>query len=305
VPFSKNNRMNFMSSPNKTNKAKAIVGAGFLLTSLLLANPSQASLLYSVTSVEPSSNYYWSVGYNIDNAGLVTGMYSSDFSDGWTQHWFSSNGSTFTDLGQSFDWSSFGRTVNNAGQTTGYFQTASGEEHAFISNGSTKTDLGTLGGFFSWGTAINDAGQVVGGAYIAGDMAHYAFISNGSTMTSLGALAGDMVSVAYDINNAGQVVGTGLRPDFSTHDAFVIDNNIMLDLNTLLDSSGIGWTIRQAWSINDLGQITGQGSYNGHEQAMILTPVATSSVPTPAAFWMIGSGLLGLMRVNARKKVSA
>ena len=52
----------------------------------------------------------------------------------------------------------------------------------------------------------------------------------------------------------------------------------MLDLNSLIDPAS-GWVVTRANAINDRGQITGVGRFNGgFEVAVLLTPV-----PEPSA----------------------
>jgi len=46
----------------------------------------------------------------------------------------------------------------------------------------------------------------------------------------------------------------------------------MRDLNSLIPANS-GWTLINANSINNVGQITGYGSRNGHNHAFVLTPV--------------------------------
>ena len=52
--------------------------------------------------------------------------------------------------------------VNDAGQVTGYSETADGQIHAFVYADGKLTDLGGLGGSGSLGAAINDRGEVTG-----------------------------------------------------------------------------------------------------------------------------------------------
>jgi hypothetical protein len=48
----------------------------------------------------------------------------------------------------------------------------------------------------------------------------------------------------------------------------------MRDLNTLLDASGIGWSLREAFAINNAGQIVGLGrNPAGQDRGFLLTPV--------------------------------
>ncbi len=70
----------------------------------------------------------------------------------------------------------------------------------------------------------------------------------------------------------------------------------MTDLTDLLPS-GPGWVLSVVTAINDLGQIVGSGSINGASHAFLLTP----TVPVPAAVWLLGSGMAGVLGLVRRK----
>ncbi len=50
----------------------------------------------------------------------------------------------------------------------------------------------------------------------------------------------------------------------------------MIDLNTLIDPAS-GWILTSARDINDAGQITGTGLFDGQPRAFLLTPVPEPS----------------------------
>jgi probable HAF family extracellular repeat protein len=209
----------------------------------------------------------WSRGVAINAAGQVTGTASLPDGSGRA---FRSDGTTMTDLGTLGGLWSSGQAINAAGQVTGVSQLSDGWYHAFRSDGTTMTDLGTLGGFWSGGRAINEAGQVTGASHLS-DGTYHAFRSDGTTMTDLGTLGGSW-SEGVAINAAGQVTGWARSSDGSSR-AFVANPGAeMLDLNTLIPA-GTGWTLLSGAAINDAGQITGVGIFNGMSRAFLLTPV--------------------------------
>ncbi len=98
-------------------------------------------------------------------------------------------------------------------------------------------------------------------------------------MTDLGTLGGS--SIAWAINNNGQIVGAFSRN--GSDRAFIYENGSMFDLNTLLPAN-FGWTLQDAYGINDLGQIIAYGiSPNGTYQGFLLSPVPIPECGTVSA----------------------
>src|SRR5205823_2426283 len=111
-------------------------------------------------------------------------------------------------------------------------------------------------------------------------------------------------SIAYDINSTGHVVGTselvsGASRAFIWHDDDgdgVADPGEMKDLNTLTPP-GSNWTLQEARSINDRGQIVGFGIFQpdpnqpGQTHAFLLTPVSGAGLPPSTVSSVSGSGV--------------
>ncbi|HUO11109.1 MAG TPA: hypothetical protein VM008_22605 [Phycisphaerae bacterium] len=191
---------------------------------------------------------------------------------------------------------SFANGINDLGQVVGHADFAPGYDHrAFLYANGVLTDLGTLGGPISSATAINNAGQIAGFASTAA-YAHrspdgtgvgappiHAFLDSNDIMIDLGTLGGDD-SEAYALNNLGQVVGySEIIPGKYDQHAFLYFDGTMVDLNTLIDPAS-GWVLEEATGINNVGQITGNGTLNGQPQAFLLTPTSSGSsaiIPTP------------------------
>jgi probable HAF family extracellular repeat protein len=186
----------------------------------------------------------------------------------------------FWDDGKMVDVGNFGGTFsfvsgfNNRGQMTGTMNLPGDlTNHPFLWDCGVLTDLGTLGGDNGVPNAINDAGEVVG---FAGNQENQAlaFLWKHGVMISLGTLDGDQDSAAHSINAKGQVVGeSSLDLSFTSVQAFLWENGgPMIDLNTLIPP-GSGMKLVDAVSINDRGEIDGDGVLpNGERHTVVLIP---------------------------------
>jgi probable HAF family extracellular repeat protein len=148
--------------------------------------------------------------------------------------------------------------------------------HAVLWNeDGTPHDLGNLGGTNNVANSINNRGDVVGTALSAKDGTIHAFLWTEDTgMQDLGAFPGAVATVApccKTINDAGEVVGFAID-GMGNFTALVWQNKVPVDLNTLVPA-GSSWYLQNACSINDAGQIAGQGLINGEVHAFLATPI--------------------------------
>jgi probable HAF family extracellular repeat protein len=225
-----------------------------------------------------------SYGQSINDAGQIVG--SADTAGG-RRAFLYSNGA-MQDLGTLGGTFSEGTGINNAGQVVGISNTTGNFAlHAFLYGNGVMQDLGTLDGRSGSGSSgINNAGQVVGTSYTAGN-AYSPFLFSNGVMQDLGTLGGTW-GIGHAINDDGQVVGAANADGDAASRAFLYSNGVMQDLNALIPANS-GWFLAQAFGINDLGQITGVGVFNGQQQAFLATPV-----PLPGAVWLLLTGLAGL-----------
>ena len=171
--------------------------------------------------------------------------------------------------------------------------------HAFLWNGTAMIDLGTLPGLsstigeFSTARSINDEGQVAGYSDSSTGNDHATLWSGGS-IVDLGTLPGGRISFGYGINNAGQVVGTSQIANNSFFHAFLWNGTTMIDLNSVLSTSGLGWTLDDAFGINNLGQIVGDGiTPLGQYDEFLLTPCNSSCIAPPPPCDTCNAGVPG------------
>ena len=147
--------------------------------------------------------------------------------------------------------------------------------HAFLWNGSTMKDLGTLsGGITSMANAINSLGIIVGQSDGILTLGHWHAVqwNTYGKIRDLGVLKGGTYSVAFGVNDSDVVVGYGNIWNNAAHAMIWTPAHGMRDLNSLIPANS-GWTLINANAINNVGQITGYGSHNGHNHAFVLTPV--------------------------------
>jgi probable HAF family extracellular repeat protein len=137
--------------------------------------------------------------------------------------------------------------LNDAGQVTGYSETADGELRGFIYSRGSLRDLGTLGGDGSLGSAINTLGQVAGFAVTPTGHTRAVVYSNGSII-DLALTGGD--SIGNDINNFGHVVGQRLGAD-GRNQAFAYIAGVTIDFRAPAGFDSYGT------AINDAGQVLG------------------------------------------------
>jgi probable HAF family extracellular repeat protein len=298
---------------NSTGGQQAFVSSGGVLTSLPLGSGTE-SYAYGINDAGTvvgntyvggqSHGTIWTgagatdLGANtyataINNAGEVAGGNGGAFVvvDGEVQ-------SLATLAG--IEWSAaYG--INNAGEVVGSGQLANGTFRGLIWNpdGSVAL-LGTLGGSSSEATGVNSSGEVVGFASLANGYVN-AFSTADGALIDLGTLGES--SYAYGINDSGEIVGYSYLADGDQH-AFLYYDGSMLDLNSLLPANS-GWVLEEALGINDAGQITGMGLYDGQLSAFLMTdppsgPGGITPVPEPGEGLAIAAGL-GMIALVRRR----
>lgn len=150
---------------------------------------------------------------------------------------------------------------------------------AFIwTEGETITGLGSLETEFvaqySEATDINDAGLIVGRSVT--DAGMRAFILDPGDPETPGLVPIPPLALtneAFAINNIGAVVGTSYGDGFQFGFVWSKERET-INLNTTLDSSGSGWTVLDAFDIDEFGRIVGRAQFSiGEPQAVLLTPL--------------------------------
>lgn len=259
------------SQGQSINKSGVVAGYAQLPPSGLGGYPPHPLSFYSAFIDSETMKAIGPVGgaaYAVNDLDEVVGVAGSAFLYG--------NGS-LTNLGSLGGTS--GQTqpeaINNAGQVVGYSYLPDGNFRGFLWADGVMTALGTLGGDWSQAYAINNSGVITGTAYTTGNVADHAFTctSPSAALKDLGTLGGT-ISVGTSINSSGVVVGYANTsdPNAIVYHAFIFSGSTMKDLNKLIPANS-GWTLSQANSINDSGEIVGYGIIDGNEHGFLLTPV--------------------------------
>ncbi|HZD93181.1 MAG TPA: hypothetical protein VE133_02945, partial [Candidatus Sulfotelmatobacter sp.] len=140
------------------------------------------------------------------------------------------------------------------------------------------TDIGLSSGF-AVAPALNNAGSMVGYAYNADfSETRAVFWANSSSPAVILSTTGEFINgTAEGISDKGQIVGTAYNSDFSDLHAFMWPSSTTegIDLNTLIPPDS-GWELVIARGINNRGEITGGGFFNGTLHAYALIPVRSA-----------------------------
>lgn len=194
-----------------------------------------------------------------------------------------------------------GRGINDAGAVVGARNTSAGWHAIHWAPDGTALDLGTawgVAGAESFASDINNHGQVALQLPLSAGGATAAVWQAGVGFTEIGLLPGASTAIANAINDEGVTVGTAGTQGFAWSLA-----DGLVDLNDRLDPvGGAGWSILEATGISESGLIVGRGysSTLGY-RAVLMTP-ELATVPVPAAAWLFGSGLLGLVGLARRSR---
>ncbi len=287
----------------------ASVGTAYNSQAGLNSQNNQQGVLWSggtVAVLSPLSGSSMSFATAINNAGTVVGESYNGNNGQVATVWTNGTPTALTMLPGAIYSRAYG--INNFGTVVGLNNNVG----AVIWNNGVPTALGDLlGSISSLATGINDAGKVIGESYILADNAWQATIWEGGTPTQLGVLSGQIGgSHAYGINAAGDIVGMS-GDQIAT--AVLWDGTTPVDLNTLLDISGAGWSLKRADAINDFGQIVSVGIKGQDIHAVLLTPCdscvpippnISAAVPEPStwALMILGFAGVGFMAYRGRNQ---
>lgn len=202
---------------------------------------------------------------------------------------------TFDDLGALLKKAGLTSTViwvadiNASGQITGLFDGPGGQQGFIYDTPSKRAVPFSDPGNAVRPTAINDSGEVVGIVTppLPAQAQSFRFQYPNGPLQRITAPGG-----ATDINNARTFVGPAL-PSASPAAWIQFEDQASIDLNWLIDPQS-GWTLQQAISINNVGQVAGMGLYQGQQQPFLLTPIRALAQDKSAFYIHLLGGMIGL-----------
>jgi hypothetical protein len=177
-----------------------------------------------------------------------------------------------------------------------------------IANSATITNGSFDSGLTGWGTAGNvtlDAGgYAVLNTFSTVDTSAYGG-TNGSTLSqTVNALAGDVISFSYSFNT----------DDYLPYNDFALvagdAQYSVSDVATVGDGDSSGWqnfSFTALSDFSDLKFIVSNHTDTAFNSTLFIDNVSSgsvSAVPVPAAVWLFGSGVLGLLGFNRKRSQS-
>jgi len=198
---------------------------------------------------------------------------------------------------------SFAYGINNLGEIAGVGTTDSFANDAFIRNADgSKIDLG-LGpdplSLQASAVAINDAG-LVGGHYCDSSRNSHPVIWEAGSVDAAALTMPEQFPYGqvYGINEKGSVVGIMWNDKSGPYHAFLYDpTHGVRDLNDLIPAES-GWVLNYAKGINESGQISGYGLFNGRTTGFVLN---STPEPISSALFLLGGAAIGWRKFRRRK----
>lgn len=250
---------------------------------------------------------------DINNNGYATGqaLNAAYYQEAFV--WNAQSG--MTGLGTLGGLKSYANAINDSGQVVGQSQYVPekkyGDKEAFIWDANNgMTGLGFLGeGTKSQAKDISNSGLVVGSSTgIEGNYYHDAFIwdaTNGmQQLATWGDSTGSATYIASAVNDSGEVIGYRRKGGASNPKDVLLwtDTDTVWNMQDLIMDAE-GWTLTEAFDMNNDGWIIASAHLDGepedYNHLLLLKPQA---VPVPAAAWLLGSGLLGLIGLRRKSK---
>ena len=219
----------------------------------------------SPTSLGWLAGDFASIAYGSNDHGAVVG---TSYTTGTTYHGFLWQNGGMISLGSLGGSQIKPVAINDATQIVGDATTAAGATHAFLWQNGAMTDLGVLAGGTSSLALTIDSSGLAAGYSTDGSGLDQAVDWSGGQIERLPNLLTNTESSVNGINDKGWMVGWSSNG--ASTNAVLWANGGIYNLNAFLPSSS-GWSLGDGYSINDAGQISGWGTYDGNVASFELT----------------------------------
>ena len=165
--------------------------------------------------------------------------------------------------------------INNVGEILGYTQLNDTTTRVIWRPDGTIVDMGNMAPQYqNFANDLNNNGYVCGGTF--GPLGNVGYIWNPNTEEYTGIFnpysPGSYID-ATGLNDANFVSGALFIPGVGWKGYIRYPNGQITLLNSLLDSSSQEWDVREAWDINNKGQISAAAYKNGQRRGVLLQPV--------------------------------
>lgn len=233
----------------------------------------------------------------INSSGEIVGR--ADDADNHFQATIWKNG-TLSQPYLRYPYESFAEAINDEGDVVG--ESMNGPMYAFLDRNGIITRL--RGGNWDWAYGINNKDQVVGVSMHVDQDGSVAALWQNGTFKRLPSLPGSRNDEASAINDNGWIVGASEGAD-DLDDApgaraTLWINDVPTDLNALIPANS-GWVLYNCKTINNRGQIIGEGLFKGQTRSFIMTPTAIA-IPLPSPL-LIGVVTLPLAMWMSRRRI--
>ncbi|MFY9235026.1 MAG: hypothetical protein WAO58_11275 [Fimbriimonadaceae bacterium] len=226
------------------------------------------------TSVLDDFNGVSHQAFGINDHGDVVGRYFPDAGNPIAYMWRPGQG--WINLPPKYGGACGAMKINNAREILGYTQVDQDTTTIVIWRpDGTIVDMGNMAPQYqNFAFDINNNGYVCGGSFGPLGNVGYIWNPNGETYTTIynPYSSGSFID-ATGLNDSNAVIGSLIIDGVGWKGYIRYPNGTIKLLNSLLDSSSQEWDVREAWDINNKGQISAAAYKNGQRRGVLLQPV--------------------------------
>jgi hypothetical protein len=220
--------------------------------------------------------------FGINDSGNAVGDFTNIHNDPLSaEEWLNDSGSTVNLPGLAGSpYGGAAAAINNSGTIVGSAYTSTGGFEAVTYSPSAPAQPlpAPIGSTGTEALALSQHnGYIVGDAILSNGTYAAAQFGPGSASATLPDLSGTNNCSAAGVNSSGMAVGNCYTAGQTNSTAVLWQSGAATNLNSLI-AANTGWVLEQATGVNDIGQISGFGTYNGNVNAFTLTPAPAAGL---------------------------